>query len=165
METDLHKLLSAQRLSNECSGRFLYQILRGLKYIHSANVIHRDLKPLNILVNANNDLLKVHECSAQNKFGPTPKLRYATLGLHASVILSTTTRDSTPNTSSLGKECSTATARFVKRHLAGTAHQRLCSTPEPTRRPSTSGPSAASSRRCSAVGPSFRPCASKTLWA
>lgn len=35
---------------------FLYQLLRGLKYIHSANVIHRDLKPSNLLLNANCDL-------------------------------------------------------------------------------------------------------------
>ncbi|XP_073147137.1 mitogen-activated protein kinase homolog MMK1 isoform X2 [Henckelia pumila] len=35
---------------------FLYQILRGLKYIHSANVLHRDLKPSNLLLNANCDL-------------------------------------------------------------------------------------------------------------
>jgi len=32
------------------------QVLRGLKYIHSANVLHRDLKPSNLLLNANCDL-------------------------------------------------------------------------------------------------------------
>lgn len=35
---------------------FVYQILRGLKYIHSANVLHRDLKPSNLLLNSNCDL-------------------------------------------------------------------------------------------------------------
>jgi len=35
---------------------FLYQILCGLKYIHSAEVIHRDLKPGNILVTIQGDL-------------------------------------------------------------------------------------------------------------
>ena len=32
------------------------QLLRGLKYIHTANVLHRDLKPSNLLLNANCDL-------------------------------------------------------------------------------------------------------------
>jgi mitogen-activated protein kinase 1/3 len=35
---------------------FLYQLLRGLKYVHSANVLHRDLKPSNLFLNANCDL-------------------------------------------------------------------------------------------------------------
>ncbi|CAI5501180.1 unnamed protein product [Closterium sp. Naga37s-1] len=35
---------------------FLYQLLRGLKYIHSASVLHRDLKPSNLLLSANCDL-------------------------------------------------------------------------------------------------------------
>lgn len=63
METDLYKLLKSQQLSNDHICYFLYQILRGLKYIHSANVLHRDLKPSNLLINTTCDL-KVRGLSA-----------------------------------------------------------------------------------------------------
>jgi serine/threonine protein kinase len=50
METDLGAILkSSQILSNEHIQYFLYQILRGLKYIHTANIIHRDLVRISFL--------------------------------------------------------------------------------------------------------------------
>ncbi|KAF8396647.1 hypothetical protein HHK36_018271 [Tetracentron sinense] len=57
MDTDLHQIIhSTQALTDDHCQYFLYQLLRGLKYIHSANVLHRDLKPSNLLLNANCDL-------------------------------------------------------------------------------------------------------------
>lgn len=57
METDLHKIIySKNKLSEDHIQYFVYQILKGLKYIHSANVLHRDLKPSNLLLNSNCDL-------------------------------------------------------------------------------------------------------------
>lgn len=54
MESDLHQVIKANDdLTHEHHRFFLYQMLRALKYMHTANVYHRDLKPKNILANAN----------------------------------------------------------------------------------------------------------------
>lgn len=56
-ESDLEKILASdQELSDAHAQYFMYQLLKALKYVHSANVIHRDLKPPNLLVNSNCDL-------------------------------------------------------------------------------------------------------------
>ncbi|XP_019093765.1 PREDICTED: mitogen-activated protein kinase 10-like [Camelina sativa] len=57
MEHDLFGVLtSEQELTKDHCMFFMYQILRGLKYIHSANVLHRDLKPSNLLLTTQCDL-------------------------------------------------------------------------------------------------------------
>ena len=56
-ECDLERIISSsQRLTDQHLQYFVYQLLRGLKFIHSASVLHRDLKPSNLLVNSNCDL-------------------------------------------------------------------------------------------------------------
>ncbi|KAI8967907.1 mitogen-activated protein kinase [Mycotypha africana] len=56
METDMHRVIRTQDLSDDHCQYFTYQTLRALKAMHSANVLHRDLKPSNLLLNANCDL-------------------------------------------------------------------------------------------------------------
>nr|KAJ3419037.1 Mitogen-activated protein kinase [Polyrhizophydium stewartii] len=57
MEADLNQIIkSGQQLTKQHFQYFLYQLLRGLKWMHSANIIHRDLKPGNLLVNSDCEL-------------------------------------------------------------------------------------------------------------
>eukprot|EP01121_Diplochlamys_sp_Union-15-3_P013371 TRINITY_DN4140_c0_g1_i3.p1 TRINITY_DN4140_c0_g1~~TRINITY_DN4140_c0_g1_i3.p1 ORF type:complete len:464 (-),score=60.70 TRINITY_DN4140_c0_g1_i3:14-1405(-) len=52
MQTDLHAAIRVNILQ-EVHKRFItYQLLKAIKYMHSGNVLHRDMKPSNLLLNA-----------------------------------------------------------------------------------------------------------------
>ncbi|XP_061976077.1 mitogen-activated protein kinase 15-like isoform X2 [Populus nigra] len=73
MESDLHQVIKANDdLTPEHYQFFLYQLLRGLKYMHTANVFHRDLKPKNILANADCKLKICDFGLARVAFNDTP---------------------------------------------------------------------------------------------
>lgn len=99
-KADLHQIIkSGQTLTNEHVQYFTYQILRGtgttgflvphhssrscagMKYVHSASVIHRDLKPGNLLVNSDCEL-KICDFGLSRGFdsaseeGTTPMTEY-----------------------------------------------------------------------------------------
>ncbi|NXP71198.1 CDK5 kinase, partial [Ramphastos sulfuratus] len=47
---------------------FMYQLLKGLAFCHSRNVLHRDLKPQNLLINRNGEL-KLADFGLARAFG------------------------------------------------------------------------------------------------
>ncbi|KAJ1031086.1 hypothetical protein NDA18_002305 [Ustilago nuda] len=74
MEADLHAIIrSGQQLSDAHFQSFIYQTLCGLKYIHFASVLHRDLKPGNLLVNADCEL-KICDFGLARGFETDPEL-------------------------------------------------------------------------------------------
>lgn len=74
MDHDLNELIKSDiEFTPDVIQFFLYQILRGVNYIHSAKIIHRDLKPHNLLVN-NDCELKICDFGSSRTFLPELKL-------------------------------------------------------------------------------------------
>ncbi|XP_061175516.1 extracellular signal-regulated kinase 2-like isoform X2 [Saccostrea echinata] len=53
METDLHNVIKRGSILKDVHKRYImYQLFKATKYLHSGNVIHRDQKPSNILLDS-----------------------------------------------------------------------------------------------------------------
>lgn len=53
METDLHNVIKRGNILKDVHKRYImYQLFKATKYLHSGNVIHRDQKPSNILLDS-----------------------------------------------------------------------------------------------------------------
>ncbi|XP_053303225.1 mitogen-activated protein kinase 15 isoform X2 [Pleuronectes platessa] len=51
MDSDLHAVIKKGSLLKDIHKRYvMYQLFKGVKYLHSGNVIHRDQKPSNVLL-------------------------------------------------------------------------------------------------------------------
>ena len=52
METDLHAVIRANILEDIHKRYIIYQCVKALKFIHSGDLLHRDMKPSNVLLNS-----------------------------------------------------------------------------------------------------------------
>ena len=70
VETDLKKKLETleKGLDLPIIKSYLYQLIKGVEYIHKKKVLHRDLKPANLLINKDN-ILKIGDFGLARGFG------------------------------------------------------------------------------------------------
>mmetsp|Transcript_50027 Transcript_50027/g.82939 ORF Transcript_50027/g.82939 Transcript_50027/m.82939 type:complete len:368 (-) Transcript_50027:336-1439(-) len=79
METDLHAAIRANILQDIHKQYVIWQTLKALKFMHSADLLHRDMKPSNLLLNSD-CLMKVAD------FGLARSLRDLTVEETAPVL-------------------------------------------------------------------------------
>ena len=101
LDMDLRKFLDTHHnsLSRAVLRDFIEQLLRGIAFCHSRNVLHRDLKPQNLLIHSDDMLLKIADFGLGRAFGvPVEKYTHevVTLWYRAPDVLLGNTHYGTP---------------------------------------------------------------------
>ena len=86
-DSDLKHLIKEHKknsklIEEELIKNITLQICSGLKEIHKAKLIHRDLTPDNIFINKNNNKVKIGDFSISKKLGFTNQYTNSQLGKH-----------------------------------------------------------------------------------
>jgi len=72
-----HAIKNKQAIAPLYIKLYMYQLFRSLAYIHSLNICHRDIKPQNLLLNAETGVLKLCDFgSAKNLVRNEPNVSY-----------------------------------------------------------------------------------------
>jgi mitogen-activated protein kinase 15 len=81
-ETDLHAAIRANILGDVHKQYIMWQTLKALKFMHSANLLHRDMKPSNLLLNSD-CLMKVADFGLARSMRPETRPTGAPADEHA----------------------------------------------------------------------------------
>lgn len=60
--SDLHRFLKKKKVDSRTKLKIIFSILDGIRYLHSLNIIHGDIKPENILVIKKRNEVKIKIC-------------------------------------------------------------------------------------------------------
>jgi serine/threonine protein kinase len=70
-----HYIVKKKRLSDNDVNFFFFQIINGLEYMHKNNIVHRDMKPENLLLtDENSKILKIIDFGLSNEFSEGRRL-------------------------------------------------------------------------------------------
>ncbi len=80
---NLREFLAENKPTDKIKRQIFVQIVKGLDFAHRKNIIHRDIKPDNILVNENNEVKLTDFGLAQDSFDNLITQRYSVVGTPA----------------------------------------------------------------------------------